>query len=222
MDKYLERDEIYKQCLELKFSYEFFRFIDKSLENKFNNLLNNNLKHRIDSLLDELVSQKIIYFKNTETKKLKSSLNMNDIKNNIKKQLISNDGVLTQGSLETLVNIEFPILKLIPGMNIFDASLDELDRQNLIHKEQLGYQQNNFQIFLSADFKKIESDIKYLENTGNIPFKGREITPEKFISELLELEKGDFDDHDDQVTRIAGLVLAESVKLQSAHEKIKE
>jgi hypothetical protein len=222
MDKYLERDEIYKQCLELKFSYEFFRFIDKSLENKFNNLLNNNLKHRIDSLLDELVSQKIIYFKNTETKKLKSSLNMDDIKNNIKKQLISNDGVLTQGSLETLVNIEFPILKLIPGMNIFDASLDELDRQNLIHKEQLGYQQNNFQIFLSADFKKIESDIKYLENTGNIPFKGREITPEKFISELLELEKGDFDDHDDQVTRIAGLVLAESVKLQSAHEKIKE
>jgi len=222
MDKYMERDEIYEQCLELKFSYDFFRFIDKPLEHDFNNLLNNNLKNRIDLILDTLISQKIINFKNTETKKLKSSLNMDDIKINIKKQLKANNGILTQGSLETLVNQEFPVLKLIPGMNIFDATLDELDRQNIVHKEQRGYRESNFQIFLNDDFKKIESDIKYLENTGNIPFKGRNITPEKFVSELLELEKGDFDDEDDQVTRIAGLVLAESVNLQSTPEKIKE
>lgn len=222
MDKYIERSEIYQLCLELKSNYKFFRFIDESLGKEFNNLLNNNLKNRIDLLLDELILQKIIHFKNTETKKLKSSLNMDDIKNNIKKQLDLNDGVLIQSSLETLVNQEFPILKLIPGMNIFEASLDELDRQNLIHKEQRGYRQNDFQIFLSDDFKKIESDIKYLENTGNIPFKGRKITPEIFVSELLELEKGDFDDEDDQVTRLAGLVLAESITLQSTPEIIPE
>ena len=39
---------------------------------------------------------------------------------------------------------------------------------------------------------------------------------------MLELEKGDFGGEDDQVTRLAGLVLAESVKLQTPHEDIKE
>jgi hypothetical protein len=222
MDDYMERHQIYQRCLELKSNYSLFRFIDKSLEGEFNNLLDKNLENMVDSILSELISQKIIYFKNTDTKKLKSTLNMEDIKKNIKKQLELNDNVLTQGSLETLINQDFPVLKLIPDMKIFDTSLDDLYQQNIIHKEQRSMRENDFQIFLSDDFKKIESDIKYLENTGNIPFKGRKITPERFVSELLELEKGDFDDQDDQVTRIAGLVLAESVALQSIPEKIKE
>ena len=69
----------------------------------------------------------------------------------------------------------------------------------------------------------MQQKVKLFESDeSKIPFRGREITPDKFIEELLELEKGDLGDEDDQVTRLAGLVLAESVKLQTPHEDIKE
>ena len=76
---------------------------------------------------------------------------------------------------------------------------------------------------INEDYQKIEQKVKELESDETkIPFRGREISPDKFIEELLELEKGDFGGEDDQVTRLAGLVLAESAKLQTPHEDIKE
>ena len=69
----------------------------------------------------------------------------------------------------------------------------------------------------------MQQKVKSLESDeSKIPFRGRKISPDRFIEELLELEKGDFGGEDDQVTRLAGLVLAESVKLQTPHEDIKE
>ena len=222
MDKYLDRQEIFEKCLEIKLNYSLFRFIDETLSIKFNQFLENNLKLRIDKILNELMSEKIVYFNRTETKKLKSNLNIDDVKNFTKKHLKFNDGTISMFSLNTLVNQNFPSLKLIPDLGIFDTAVDELEREKFIHKEYRSSKKNDYQIFLNDDFEKIEYDIKYLENTGEIPFKGRKITPETFISELIDLDKGDFNDSDDQVTRLAGLVLAESITLQPPAEKIEE
>ena len=49
-------------------------------------------------------------------------------------------------------------------------------------------------------------------------FFGRKIDPYEFVLELQRLEEGDFDDQDDQVTRIAGLILADSPMLRVPHE----
>ncbi len=223
MGKYLNRKEIYDKCLELKLNYSFFRFVDNTLENKFNELLETHLEDRVNKILDELISQKIIYFSRTDVKKLKCILNIDDIKNFIKKQLIYNEGTISMTTLDTLVNQTFPSLKLIPDLGVFNASIAELEKvDKFIHTEPRSNRKNDFQIFLNDDFEQIESDLKSIQRTGEIPFKGRKITPETFIFELLELEKGDFNDDDDQVTRLAGLVLAESVTLQTPSEEIKE
>ena len=76
--------------------------------------------------------------------------------------------------------------------------------------------------FFFCIFKVSEPITGIERKQSKIPFRGREISPDKFIEELLELEKGDLGDEDDQVTRLAGLVLAESAKLQTPHEDIKE
>ena len=82
---------------------------------------------------------------------------------------------------------------------------------------------DDFIVFLNETHQKLDIDIESIERKqSKIPFMGRKITPERFILELNELEKGDFDDADDQVTRLAGLVFAEAVKIQAPHEKIEE
>jgi hypothetical protein len=222
MDEYLNRKEIYDKCLELKLNYSFFRFVDDELKIKFNKLLETDLENRVNKILDELISQKIIYFNKADVKKLKCILNFDDIKNFVKKQLIHNNGSLSMIALNSLVDQSFPSLKLIPDLGVFDASVDELKHEKFIRKETRSSRKNDFQIFLSDDFEQLEADLKSIGRTGLMPFMGRKITPETFVSELLELEKGDFNDDDDQVTRLAGLVLAESVALQTPSEEIKE
>ena len=93
----------------------------------------------------------------------------------------------------------------------------------MIHIESITTRRNDVEIFLNEGYQEIQQKVKSLESDeSKIPFRGRKISPDKFIEELLELEKGDFGGEDDQVTRLAGLVLAESAKLQTPHEDIKE
>ncbi|MDA7960147.1 MAG: hypothetical protein MPJ08_05410 [Nitrosopumilus sp.] len=44
----------------------------------------------------------------------------------------------------------------------------------------------------------------------NKGFFGRRILPDEFIEEIIGLQRGDFEDEDDQVTRIAGMIMANS------------
>jgi len=54
--------------------------------------------------------------------------------------------------------------------------------------------------------------------TENSPFYGRQNDPHQFIQDIKYLRKGDFDDEDDQVTRIAGLILAGTQNMVSETE----
>ncbi len=222
MDKPLTKEELFEKCFELKNNYDIYHFIDEKLRTKFNSFFNSQLKNRFEEILFELISQKIIHTIHSDVKRLKITLTIDEMKKNIKNLVQVYHGKSTFGSLKTQINQEYPSLKLIPGLGIFEVAIFELNAENYIHLESRSSRKNDYQIFLSDDFQKIENNIKLLENTGHIPFKGRKITPETFILELLELEKGDFGDGDDQVTRLAGLVLAESVTLQSTPENIPE
>jgi hypothetical protein len=114
-------------------------------------------------------------------------------------------------------------LKLLPGFNFFKNTLADLEQEKIIHLEPISGRWGEYEVFLSQEYLKLQSRIKSFDDLSlPIPFVGRKIDPEQFIMELLELDKGNFDDADDQVTRMAGLVLAESVKIQSPHEKIKD
>ena len=102
---------------------------------------------------------------------------------------------------------------------MWETAVAELAHEKIIHLESKSHFKNSSIIFLNENYEKILQNLKQFDGSS-LKFYGREISPERFIYELTELKKGDFGDQDDQVTRIAGLVLAESVKLHSTPEEI--
>ena len=222
MQSPLEKDLIYKKCFEEKDHYTLFKFITNDLQDIFFKFLEKNLKNQIDEVLFELKKQSIILRSTINPKKISVRFSIDEIKKYILQKLQSEKNML-YSELRREINNYFPGLRLIPGFGAFTAAWRELYHEKVIHVEDRSSRKNDLVFFLNEDFQKLDRDIKSIElNQNKIQFKGRKITPETFISELLELEKGDFDDADDQVTRLAGLVLAESVKLQSTHENISE
>ena len=222
MDKELEKNEIATECKELKNQYDLFHFIDESLANSFNEVLEDGLENRINNILSGLKEEKIVTRSTLDPKKLTVVFSINKIKKYIIRELKIKEKI-AYVSLQTKTLDQFQALKLIPKFGVFDTAWTELEKEGIIHIEYRSSRGNDFIIFLNEDYLKIQKEIQSLDTDANkIPFKGRKITPEQFIEELLELEKGDFEDADDQVTRLAGLFLAESVKLQSTHEDIPE
>ena len=134
------------------------------------------------------------------------------------------DGI-SHSSLKTKILQEFPLLRIISNPKKVDESLEELAKNNriVIHKSYWKYSPDSDQLFTLKNYavkrKKINDEIVL---AGRIKFFGRAITPDQFISELTVLEQGDLDDLDDQVTRIAGLVLSDAALLQSPRETMDE
>ena len=221
MDNQLEKDEIITRCKELKNHYDLFGFIDNELSNSFNKIIEIDLEKRVSDIIFGLMKEDIFLRSRSEPKKIFVRFSIDKIKKIIIKELKHGEKII-YSTLRTKIYDQFPGLRLIPGLGVFSTAWRELEDEKIVHIEYRTSRRNDFVFFLNEDYQKIENEVKSLENTGNIPFKGRKITPERFIDELLELETGDFGDEDDQVTRMAGLVLAESVKIQSPHEDIPE
>ena len=222
MQSPLEKKFIYEKCFEEKDHYTLLKFMTNDLQTIFLKFFGTNLKNQIDEILFELKKQNVILRSITDPKKLSVRFPIDEIKKYILQKLQSEKNMLYL-DLRREINNYFPGLRLIPGFGVFTAAWRELYHEKVIHIEDRSSRKNDFVFFLNDDFQKLDRTIKSIDSNQNkIQFKGRKITPETFISELLELEKGDFDDIDDQVTRLAGLVLAESVKLQSPHENIPE
>jgi len=118
------------------------------------------------------------------------------------------------------------LLLLIPETGLWEQilkNLVKLDKIKII-PAYWRYSPQRDQLFTKENLdwvlKIIEEENKSRAKQVQVKFFGRKINPEQFIEELQELEIGDFEANDDQVTRIAGLVLAESVKLEAPHENI--
>ncbi len=118
---------------------------------------------------------------------------------------------------------EFPLLRMLPGRHEIDGMLDGLERDGSIICKRAFWKFAPYsnQIFSTDVYRvSVERMKAHAVSTGRTRFFGRRITPARFVLEIMTLEIGDLDDRDDQVTRIAGLVLSDTALLQNPAEHV--
>ena len=115
---------------------------------------------------------------------------------------------------------ELPLLKLIPGTDVLDSCLARLEDKGLIVHKRSGssHSTNSRQLFSREMYDRRMSQVKRDVVSTKVKFFGRRTTPGQFVSELLRLDPGDLDDMDDQVTRIAGLVMSDAAVPQGPRD----
>lgn len=132
---------------------------------------------------------------------------------NIKTMLTNNVNVILakeidgirRDKLEITIIDEMPLLKYIPNRELFDKICEELEEKKILQlqKEHGNKSPQGDNLFLIKNFKQKKSH-------KDERFFGRKNDAWEFVHQIVKLEKGDFDDKDDQVTRIAGLILTQS------------
>lgn len=112
------------------------------------------------------------------------------------------------------------LLKLVPGTNILDDCLTRLEDKGLIvHKRfSSGHAAQGSQIFAKGIYNRRMEEARSAALSTKIKFFGRRTTPGQFVSELRRLDPGGLDDRDDQVTRIAGLVMSDAAAPQGPRD----
>jgi hypothetical protein len=218
-DMGIRKDEIISKSKTLSNNYDIFKFVDDELKNSFEKVLKTDYESRVNSILFNLISEGVLRRKIGNSQLFIVRFSIDKIKHNIISELKLNSGSQKESIIKNNIIMKYPTLKLISGLGVIETAFRELEYEKLIYIEYKPHFRNSRFVFLSENYKKIERKLKFLNNKP-MKFYGRTITPKDFIDELLELEEGDFTDEDDQVTRIAGLVLAESAKLQAPHEEI--
>ena len=119
---------------------------------------------------------------------------------------------------------KFQLFRLaMPSVNVFENILDTLESKNLLIRKKTfwKYSPSNDHLFTMENYDSMFAKIsKQRIESGRVKFFGRKIGPTLFLDELKSLEYGDLGDEDDQVTRIAGLVLSDAAMLQSPRENM--
>lgn len=132
---------------------------------------------------------------------------------------------LAYGSLMSRLIRDLPLFRIISNTARLDKKLTHLRDQGKIVVKQAywRYSPDSDQLFTVSNYEaKIELSRMAMIKAGRTKFFGRTINPDQFIAELKLLETGDIDDLDDQVTRIAGLVLSDAAMLQGPRDGAKE
>ena len=120
---------------------------------------------------------------------------------------IRNRAGITHQDLADTIRKKLPAMMHMPQA-LLQLTLDDLiSDYKIIRKE--GYWKlrpylNEY--FVIDDYKTINEQM----HSKKRKFFGRRIGPDEFIKEITMLEKGDFEDQDDQVTRIAGMIMSRS------------
>jgi hypothetical protein len=195
-----------------------------SFKNNFLDFLQDSLKNKLKIILNELTIKQIILTTDNKNYQIKPEL-MN-IKKLLVDLLMSYEQGITHGSFNYKLINKFPEFRLIPNDLIWNLILSPLEiNETVVRKPTQAWMARPYtdMIFTKENF---ESTMKFLRNElqqfGKLKFFGRRITADKFIHELIELKKGNYDDLDDQVTRLAGLCLADSVLTTSPHEELND
>jgi hypothetical protein len=185
-------------------------------------------------VLDELSREQLIKIKNDGVYEAVTFDHYDlDLENQILEIMQSTSKAITYASLQRKLLNTNPILQIIPISKLWNDALRNLEKENKIARKAAFWQYSpqNDQIFsmktyesmMQEEQKELQKVIQQEVATGKTKFFGRENKdPNVFMAELEELEKGDFGDEDDQVTRIAGLVLADSPILKTPHENLRE
>ncbi len=178
------------------------------------------IKKMLDMILLELKNNSFIEIDNSNNFRLEvhQLLICKYIFNNIQNR---KDGITYQ-ELVISIKHKLPILLQIPPALIIITLQDFINQNMVIRKE--GYWK--FKPFFDQYFTFENYEKMNFENTDsfrkNREFFGRKITPKEFIQELFELQRGNFEDQDDQVTRIAGMVLTNSNMMSHPPNDLKE
>ena len=222
--EYIERSNLKNTILA---SYDEFSKNIKLLSNKINrdsfeNYIKDDLDKKLDDIIMQLTSDSHITTMDSDVsmpaKYSHIDVYMYDILDS------STNGISYKSFGRQILN-EFPLLKLIPEIGIFENVLEDMEKKERIIRKR-GYWKYSYlsdQLFTHEAYDAIVENMKNeMVHTGRTKFFGRNIQPDQFISELKNLKTGDLDDLDDQVTRIAGLVLSDAALLQSPRENISE
>ena len=220
-DTGISRQDIVRKSRSLRDNYDIFKFVDEPLRGSFEGYFDSGLGGIVEAVLDEMYGARVLKKKSGKPDLFVLKLSIDNLKQSIVNELRYHDGSQSEYSIHSAMNNEYPSLRLIPGLGIAETALHELVGEKVVHLESRSNFRGSSLVFLNDDYERIQQQLQQFGN-ADFRFHGRQISPETFIHELRELEKGDLADHDDQVTRIAGLILAESVKLQAPHENIPE
>lgn len=192
-----------------------FPFLNDETLNQFLNMKYETKIKFVDEIFDDLHIHELIHLTENESWTEK---NINDIKQSMIFYIKSNKGQITGGNLKELIKNEFQILELVHDKFVFDNILNELEKEGKIGWRKEGSEFGT--LFIPEERSRYFKEIEKID-TQELPFRGRKIDPDTFVEELLQVDKGGMDDDDDQVTRIAGLVLAESLTIAPPKNKEK-
>lgn len=160
------------------------------------------IKKRKDDFLIELQKKKIITFKDEQ---YNFDLKYREIEGYIKKIISDAPDGISYSSLVTKLKVKHPIITLIPNYDLITKSLDSFEISGFIKSVRFG----NYGIASNTYYSIANYSLENMQKEQGKKFFGRKNDdPYTFIEDLQYLDKGDFDDVEDQVTRIAGLVLA--------------
>ena len=192
------------------------------LHNSFEKYLSDDLDYKLNNSINYLTDKLYITSMDGDISLPTKYSKIHDSIYNILNDM--QDG-LSYNSLMVKSMNEFPLIRITSRINIINDILDKFEKEHRIIRSHAywKYSPDSDQIFTLENYNhKMENIKRDMLSRGRTKFFGRHITPDQFIDELNMLDLGNLDDLDDQVTRIAGLVLSDAVLLQSPREDMKE
>ena len=170
---------------------------------------------RINQIIHELIINEHIFPDADDPKLYTISPKYLKIPSLIKNIVVNNENGISYYRLFHEVHNKRSLFDLIPNTGIVKNSIFELEKNNEIIRKQ-GFNSYQDQFFIPKEYETQHSRLEQsIIHQGEKKFFGRRITPDLFISELNQLARGDFEPEDDQVTRIAGMVLSNARILQA-------
>ena len=183
---------------------------------KFNPILKNFINEKIiNETINELILQEHIFSDAENPKKYTISPKYLKIPSLVKNIITENNNGISHSRLFREIHNKRTLFDLIPNTGIVINSILELEEQKIIIRKR-GLNTREDQYFIPSEYEKQNLQLqKSIIQQGRQKFFGRRITPDDFISELHQLGRGDFEPEDDQVTRIAGMVLSSATMLKA-------
>ena len=205
-EKYVKIEFMINKFKNIVKNYDLVKFIDQNLINSFNIFIETDFKNVVNKIIDELQFDGLIKKMDDQIIGLVSIDNLKQI---IIDNLKITSGPSSIGMIKYAIMLNHPYFTLIQDVKLWDMIFDDLQRNKIIHMVRKS--NSNALIFLNKDYDNM---IQKLSNSNMaVHIYGRTISPDNFIKELKMLVPGDFGDVDDQITRIAGLMLSESIKM---------
>jgi len=206
-----EKKEINKKEIQINFknTYEKYKqdfpiLTKKNISNSIEDKINKISLERIDEITTSLIGMDGFEhnFIQNETFKMENFHEkiIHQILQKVGKEI---DGV-RKDKIENDVIVKIPILKFIPRQKIFEEIYNTLVERNIL-KIEIIHENKSPQGDVVFSINNFERNDRYEDEQ----FFGRKNDPIDFVFQLQSLEKGDFDDKDDQVTRIASLSLTQ-------------